>query len=621
MSEGAPQPPAAASLVPGQTVGAGRYGLIRPLGQGGMGVVWLATDQVLREEVALKFLPPEVQHNPVSLEDLRREALKSRKLTHPNIMRIHDLCASTGETPFISMEYVDGPNLQGLQVQQPGCIFNWEYLRPLVRQLCDALDYAHGEGVIHRDLKPGNMMLDRRGRLKLADFGLAAVISDTLSRVSREQRPSGTLAYMSPQQMAGYAPHPTDDIYSLGATLYDLLTGKPPFFRGDMWSQVQQMPPPPMAERQLEFGVNNPVPADVSAVIMACLAKDPVQRPQSASAVAEWIQLNVGLGSALLEHTSGRIHLPPPLPAAQAEAVVAASVESSAEPVEAAEEKRDFREAPPSESLEEAEAAAPASTPSATGKPGKPWKKWALRIAALWVVLFIIHHGGRRYDEARRATSASSASPPPEARAGPSQRSLPTGVILQLLEEEYSDDWEVVQDPGWTVSRGELRGRVSSEGGAVASFLVFRGGELTDEFELRFQFRLEEVTGNGNAGVGYFNQEPRGKGGPPPGYGFILGSQNQELGEFFKRESQANVSRNPATVTLGRWHNGRIVVRRDSVTQYVNQQLTGTWTPGVDFERPGRLLALEIWAGRNGAAGTRAVSLRDISLFLGTPPP
>jgi hypothetical protein len=284
---------AAASGLPalraGSKVGPGRFILIKELGRGGMGVVWLAQDTNLGEQVALKFLPPEVAADPVALNDLRRETARSHRLTHPNIDRIHDFHQQPDGMAFISMEYVDGMTLSGWRLQQPKQVFGWEQLAPLVQQLCTALDYAHSEGVIHRDLKPANVMLDRKGRVKLADFGIAAVVSDSVSRVSVRSSTGGTLAYMSPQQLRGQRPSPSDDIYALGASLYELLSGRPPFYRGDITHQVLNEPAQPLEERLLELGIDNPVPPDVVALIMACLAKDPAQRPRSAAVVGEWI--------------------------------------------------------------------------------------------------------------------------------------------------------------------------------------------------------------------------------------------------------------------------------------------------------------------------------------------
>ena len=278
------------TLAAGSKFGQGRFTLKKILGQGGMGMVWLAQDERLDELVALKFLPPQIRFDAVGLAGLRRETQRSRKLTHPQIIRIHDLHETEGEDAAIAMEYVDGMTLSALRLRQRNEIFTWPALAPLVKQLCEALDYAHGEKVIHRDLKPANLMMDSHGRLKLADFGIASVISDSVSRMSN-QPTSGTLAYMSPQQINGERPQATDDIYSLGVTLYELLTGTPPFHSGPILHQVLNNEPPPPQARLAELGLENEIPPDVEAMIMACLAKDPSRRPQSARAVADWIGL------------------------------------------------------------------------------------------------------------------------------------------------------------------------------------------------------------------------------------------------------------------------------------------------------------------------------------------
>jgi serine/threonine protein kinase len=200
-----------------------------------------------------------------------------------------------GEAAFVSMEYVEGWTLTAVRVEQPSRVLTWEYLRPLVQQLCAALEYAHGEHVIHRDLKPGNIMVDSKGRLKLADFGIAATVSDSMSRVSVKSLTSGTLPFMSPQQMMGELPIAADDIYALGATLYELLTGKLPFHSGDLSYQILHKAPEPMDQRLAALGIENNIPADVSALVMACLAKEPTQRPHSARTVAEWVGLEIVL--------------------------------------------------------------------------------------------------------------------------------------------------------------------------------------------------------------------------------------------------------------------------------------------------------------------------------------
>ncbi|MGA3182742.1 MAG: serine/threonine-protein kinase [Verrucomicrobiota bacterium] len=296
-------------LQPGQLFAQGRYVLIKLLGQGGMGEVWLARDERLNEPVALKFLPPEIRGDPAALDNLRRETSRSRKLTHPNIVRIHDLHEESDGMAFIVMEYVEGSTLAGLRVEQPKRVLGWDYLRPLVQQLCAALNYAHGEKVVHRDLKPANVMVDGKGRLKLADFGIAAVMSDSMSRITAGQTVIGTLEFMSPQHLAGRNPQAADDIYSLGATLYELLTSLPPFYTGDLTYQVLHEAPEPIMERLQAVEIQNEVPASVAAMIMACLAKEQEQRPPSAVAVAEWIGLDISAKTSG-KHLAG-LEVPP----------------------------------------------------------------------------------------------------------------------------------------------------------------------------------------------------------------------------------------------------------------------------------------------------------------------
>jgi serine/threonine protein kinase len=276
-------------LGPGFLIGGGRFSLLRELGRGGMGVIWLAHDERLAAPVALKFLPFSVRSKPAALNDLRQETKKSRMLSHPNIIRIYDLYEAPDELPFISMEYVEGPSMWALRAEQPKSFFTWEFLKPIVKQLCGALDYAHGEKVIHRDLKPANMLLDERRRLRLSDFGIAAPLVKTIGDSTGQFRSTGTPAYMSPQQIEGKMARATDDIYSLGATLYELLTGQAPFYENDIAYQVVNVLPTPLADRLAELGIDNPVPPPVAAMIMACLSKDPEKRPHSARAVAAWI--------------------------------------------------------------------------------------------------------------------------------------------------------------------------------------------------------------------------------------------------------------------------------------------------------------------------------------------
>jgi Skp family chaperone for outer membrane proteins len=287
---------------PGQKV-FNRYSLKKILGRGGMGVVWLARDEELERDVALKFLPEIVAMDREAIRDLKRETRRSLDLTHPHIVRIYDFIQDT-RTAAISMEYVAGDTLAARKIDQARGCFDPVDLREWVKQLCEALDYAHGKAlIVHRDLKPANLMIDARGDLKITDFGIAASVSDSVSRASANAASSGSPPYMSPQQLDGRPTSPSDDIYALGATLYELLTGKPPFYSGGIAAiinQIKTVVPPSVAERRKELGVEaaGSVPPEWEETIAACLAKEAQARPQSAGEVAERLGLGNG-GSAL----------------------------------------------------------------------------------------------------------------------------------------------------------------------------------------------------------------------------------------------------------------------------------------------------------------------------------
>jgi serine/threonine protein kinase/Flp pilus assembly protein TadD len=271
----------------------GRYTLIKILGRGGMGVVWLARDEELERDVALKFLPDLIIHDRALLNDLKRETRRSLELTHKNIVRIHDF-VNDERSGCISMEYIDGETLSNLRAEKEQKVFEPSAIAAWTGQLCDALDYAHNHAkIIHRDLKPANLMVNKKGDLKVSDFGIARSLSDTVSRLTMEQGRSGTLVYMSPQQLDGERGTHLDDIYSLGATLYDLLTSKPPFYSGNIDRQVQERVPPSMSERRKDLNIEPAsVPLAWEQTVAACLAKNPTERPQSTVEVAQRLQLS-----------------------------------------------------------------------------------------------------------------------------------------------------------------------------------------------------------------------------------------------------------------------------------------------------------------------------------------
>src|SRR5437867_11575045 len=269
-----------------------RYTLVRILGRGGMVIVWLANDEELERDVALKFLPDLLIHDAAVLSNLKRETRRCLELTHKNIVRIYDFVHDE-RSGCISMEYVDGDTLSSLRCDKERKVFEAAELSDWMLQLCDALDYAHNYArIIHRDLKPANLMVNQRGELKVSDFGIARSLGDSLSVITMAGGRSGTLSYMSPQQLEGERGTHLDDIYSLGATVYELLTSKPPFYVGNIDRQIREKLPPSMTERRKEFEIEaEPIPAVWEEWVAACLAKDPARRPQSVREIARQLQL------------------------------------------------------------------------------------------------------------------------------------------------------------------------------------------------------------------------------------------------------------------------------------------------------------------------------------------
>ena len=280
----------------------GRYVLEVIAGRGGMGVVWRARDEELEREVALKFLPEAVAADPEAVRDLKRETKRCLELTHPHIVRVFDF-EQDAPLAAIGMEFVAGQSLAKWKAEAPGGCLTVEELGPIVAQLCEALDYAHHKAkIVHRDLKPANVLITQDGDVKVTDFGIARSLTESSTRLTgKAGDTSGTIPYMSPQQVHGRQPAAADDIYALGATLYELLTSKPPFFRGDpftLMKQIVEVAPRPLAQQRAELEVKGgPIPRAWEETILACLAKEPGNRPRSAGEVAR----RLGLRAAEIE--------------------------------------------------------------------------------------------------------------------------------------------------------------------------------------------------------------------------------------------------------------------------------------------------------------------------------
>jgi len=255
----------------------GRYRLVRRIATGGMGEVWQADDTVLGRRVALKVLVEELAADDRATRRFVREARATARLTHPNVARVYDF-GRDGGAPFLVMELLEGETLAARLASGP--LPPAEAAR-VAAAVADALEAAHQRGIVHRDVKPSNIMLTPGGEVKVLDFGIAAAADETHSTTG-----SGlyaTVAYVSPERVTGEPATPASDVYSLGAVLYELLCGRPPFSGSSpalvARSHLHDLPVP---VRQLAPWV----PARLAEACEAALAKDPARRPSSAASLA-----------------------------------------------------------------------------------------------------------------------------------------------------------------------------------------------------------------------------------------------------------------------------------------------------------------------------------------------
>jgi len=245
---------------------AGRFRLARKLGEGAVGQVWMARDTLLHDEpIACKLLISAFSQDRRAIADLKREVLLTRKLRHPNIVSIYSFWESH-QTRFITMEYVEGKSL-GQMLGAGESPFTLAEILPWFEQVCSALDYAHLQGILHRDVKPANILLTNEDDVRLADFGIARTAREARSRVTGHVT-SGTLLFMSPEQLMGEPLDQRSDVYSLAATLYEMLSGAPPFYKGSIVSQIQSKRPDP-----IPF-CNDPV----NRIVLKGLQKNPRDR-------------------------------------------------------------------------------------------------------------------------------------------------------------------------------------------------------------------------------------------------------------------------------------------------------------------------------------------------------
>ncbi|UCC39673.1 MAG: protein kinase [Candidatus Aminicenantes bacterium] len=260
------------------TIFADRYEVIEKMGKGGMGNIYRVEDKKINEEVALKLIKPEIAADKKTIARFKNELKYARKISHRNVCRMYDLSEKEG-AHFITMEYVPGENLRNMirmtRQLSVGTAIN------IAKQVCDGLAEAHRLGVVHRDLKPQNIMIDKGGNARILDFGIARSLES--KGITGAGVMIGTPEYMSPEQVEGKEADQRSDIYSLGIILFEMMTGRAPF-RGDTSLSVAlkhktEIPPDP---RQL----NAQIPEVLSQLILKCLEKDKENRYQSASEVS-----------------------------------------------------------------------------------------------------------------------------------------------------------------------------------------------------------------------------------------------------------------------------------------------------------------------------------------------
>ncbi|MFE0137275.1 protein kinase [Streptomyces sp. NPDC059037] len=294
----------------------GRYRVTSTIGRGGMGVVARAVDQLLNREVAVKILRAFTDASAGDLADLRvrmqREAQAAARIRHSGVVTVHDVTEQDG-LPVIVMELVDGPSLDDV-LSERGALEPHE-AAAIGAKLMDALDAAHQAGVLHRDVKPGNVLLERGGRVVLTDFGIASMEagdfdSGAIDKLTRSGQLVGSLDFLPPERAQGREPGPASDIWSLGMTLYAAVEGTSPFRRTSVWSTLAAIVTEPLPEPQ-RAGALTPV-------LRALMAKDPESRPAAAQAremlerVAAGSTVSFGPPTPAAGGAPGAVQPPPP---------------------------------------------------------------------------------------------------------------------------------------------------------------------------------------------------------------------------------------------------------------------------------------------------------------------
>lgn len=421
---------------------ADRYTLIREVGRGGMGAVWLAHDDVLGREVAVKQVGLFPGRQGPDMERAEREARLAARMWHPNVVAVYDL-AVDGDAVWLVMEYVEGVTLSRLAADRGG--LPADEAADIIRQAAEALRVAHESGVVHRDVKPSNLIVTPDGTTKLTDFGIARGVSD--AALTQTGLLTGSPHYLAPEVAAGGSATPASDLWSLGATLYQALTGRPPYELGENvvagLSRIISSPPPRLADV-----------GPLDTVLAATMTHDPVQRWTAA-------QVCAFLDSQRVEPTRAMPLPPLPPPAAAGPGAPTAGAPAAAPPVAPA--------VPP--------------VPDIAPEPGRP-RRWLWPAAALAVLLLVLVLGawllGRSLSSPEQdSPTADGASPQASAPAAEpsggepsssaSDAAGPTAEGMQEFVETYLAT--VVSDPRAAFEM--LTPKFQDESGGLEGYLDF----------------------------------------------------------------------------------------------------------------------------------------------------
>jgi hypothetical protein len=555
------------SLVSGQTVGAGRYILNKQLSDNG--ATWLAHDEVENKPVVLKFLPPELRQDPRGMEELRSQVTTAREFSHPNIANVYELYEADGEEPFISMEYVEGMTLPALQTMQPGRVFSWTFLAPILKQIFAGLQYVHENRIVQGSLKPSSLMLDRKGQVKLLDVGIAGILNNPLYGGPALSTAAGLLPYLSPEQVDGNPPLLTDDIYSVGVTIYELLTSTPPFHTGDILPQIRGTVPETVEQRLAKLRLNNRVPPIVSSMVGSCLSKDPSTRPQDVETLARSLEFAELAPEA--PRTAARPVAAAPAPAASAPAPAAAPASAHVPPPRES-KKPTFAIAVVVLLLVVGGGAAWFFLNSGSEDAGQP----AAKESAPEKSAVLVHKAREEAEAAKRAAEEaiakaeaerSSAKPPPT-QTSPQAETVDEAKGRRLAQEAAeiarlaarSDTGFVELFNGrdlsgwkgdvnyWSVRDGFITGQtLQDDAGSRFTCLTWDGGQLGD-FEMRLQYRFKLLRDYKQAAAAIVYRGRSLKDFEVRGYQYLLTYGGENTGFLTARDRVGMISYTAKTV-------------------------------------------------------------------------